>query len=301
MRCSLGPMKRWLTNIPVTLSLVGAIALGACTPEEVAPPPLPPDSASVVRGQQLAEGFGSCGFCHSMKGTVGQALSGGRVLNDMFGEVSGPNITLAESGIGQWSESDVRALFRAQKRPDGSLTYTSLHQGFEWLSDSDLTALIAYLRTRPANENVVERRAPSAIERNLSGYFYSAAEVHGYVPQISPSFRVEYGEYLANNVAGCARCHSKPAGLISSSEYLAGGQEIVIDGESKIAPNITSSKIAGVGDWSEADLKRYFASGATPSGREVDKRFCPVDFYASAGASEIDSVVAYIRSVPAID
>lgn len=277
------------------------LSLVACAPEEAPPPPLPGGSDSLARGQQLAEGFAACGFCHSMGGKPGAPLSGGRMMRDIFGDVAAPNITVADSGIGAWSESDVRSLLRSSKRADGTSLYSSFHKGFGWMSDADLTAVITFLRSSIAVDNTVERRDISFIERNTTGFFTSTAEVRGYVPQIAQSFRTEYGEYLTNSVAGCARCHSKVGGLFDSEQYLAGGDEISFDGESKTAPNITQSKVAGIGAWSDDNLKQYLVSGVTPAGREVDKRFCPVDFYQHAPSAEIDAVVAYLRTVPAID
>lgn len=296
-QCSLHPMQRW----PLTLIVLMTFVLGACSSDDVPPPPLPGSSASVGRGAQLAGGFAACGFCHSLQGKPGAPLSGGRTMSDMFGEVVGPNITVSPAGIGTWSESDVRTLLRANKRPDETYLYSWFHKGNEWMSDADLTALIAFLRSLPPVENVVERRDITWIERNTTGFFTAAAEVKGYVPQISPRFRLQYGEYLTNSVAGCDRCHATPGGTFGSSEYLAGGAEIVFDGETKTAPNITQSKGAGIGNWSEGDLTRYLRTGVTPAGREVDKRFCPVEFYQRATPEEIDSVVAYLRSVPVVE
>jgi cytochrome c553 len=222
-------------------------------------------------------------------------------MRDIYGDIAGSNITVSSSGIGEWHESDLKNLFRGNRRPDESEVYSTFHRGFEWMSDADLTALIAYLRSVPPTENVVERRELSFLDRNTTGFFRSKAEVKGYVPSIAPSFRAEYGQYVADNLAGCARCHSRPGGLFSSDDYLAGGQEISLDGESKVAPNITSSKTTGIGEWSEDDIKRYLSTGQAPSGRQVDKKFCPVEFYARASSADVDALVAYLRSVPAIE
>ena len=222
-------------------------------------------------------------------------------MRDAFGEVAGPNITVSPTGIGTWSESDIRTLMRANKRPDGTYLYSWFHKGNEWMSDADLTALIAYLRSVPAVDNAVERRDIWWIERNTIGFFTAAAEVKGYVPQIAPRFRAQYGEYLTNSVAGCNRCHATPGGTFGSDDPFNGGAEVTFDGETKVAPNISQSKIAGIGNWSEADLARYLRTGMTASGREVDKRFCPIEFYQRAAPEEIDSVVTYLRSLSVIE
>lgn len=290
-------MRRWLSSV----FFLCATLVGGCSSDEAPPPPLPSDTSSVARGKQLAEGLGSCGFCHSINGKPGSALTGGRSMSDVFGDVAGPNITVAQSGIGSWTEVDVRTLIRSNKRPDGSYLYSSFHKGLEWTSDSDLTAIIAYLRSLPAVENEVERREIGYIGRNTTGFFTSVAEVMGYVPRISESFRLEYGEYLTNSVAGCDRCHSRSGGTFSSDEFMAGGEEVSFDGEVKVAPNITQSKETGIGNWSAEDIATYLRTGRTPAGRMVDTRFCPIEFYQRATPQEIESVVAYLRTVPAIE
>ena len=169
------------------------------------------------------------------------------------------------------------------------------------MPDSDVTAIISYLRSIPPVENQVERREIGFIGRNTTGFFTSVAEVMGYVPRISESFRVEYGEYLTNSVAGCDRCHSRSGGTFNSDDFMAGGDEVSFDGETKVAPNITQSQENGIGKWSAEDLKTYLQTGKTPSGKMVDTRFCPVEFYQRASPAEIEAVVAYLRTIPAIE
>jgi cytochrome c553 len=285
------------------VAVAGVSFLVACgVPDPVLPPPPSVDlQAAAQRGHDIVTGLGACGFCHSLDGQTTSALSGGRQMRDKYGDVRGPNITLAKSGIGEWSEVALKAALRSSLRPDGSEFSAERHRGFEWLADADIAAITVYLRSLPAIENEVPQRSLSFIDRNTTGFFDSRVEVRGVIPSISPTFKAEFGQYLTDHVARCGSCHSKPGGIFSSEEYLAGGQEISFDGEEKLAPNITSSTSAGIGTWSEQALKDFLRSGRTPSGREVDSRFCPVQFYARAPQSQIESVVAYLRSVPAVN
>jgi mono/diheme cytochrome c family protein len=262
---------------------------------------LPITETTVLRGKELAEGFGACGFCHSSLGKPGQPLSGGRTFVDLYGEVPGPNITIADSGIGSWTEDNVRVLFRDNVRPDGEVLHSPLHKGFEWISDRDLTAVIAYLRMQPPAESSVERRGVSFFERYTTGFFRSKSGVTGYVPSLNPSFKTEYGQYLVDSIARCARCHSSSDTLFTDEDYMGGGREIEIDGHVKISPNISSSKTAGIGTWSEEDVKSYLLTGRTPQGKEIDPAFCPIEFYRQAPPSDIEAVVRYIRSIPAVE
>jgi len=278
------------------------LATGCGTPDPFVPVLPQADLGDATsRGDHLVNGLAACGFCHSIDGRAGSALSGGRVTRDIYGEVVGPNITSAETGLANWKEPDLRKALRSNVRPDGSEISSRPHRGFGWLADSDIAAITAYLRSLPPTENKVSERRLSFIDRNTSGFFESRLEVRGYIPSISPQFRVEYGEYLVDNVARCGSCHNKPDGWFSSEGYLAGGGEVSFDGESKQAPNITMSTSAGIGSWSEEALLNYLQSGRTPAGREVDSRYCPVGFYSRAPLDHLQSVVAYLRTVPAVD
>lgn len=270
-----------------------------CSSDDPIPPTLPTAEAPIARGQLLVEGLAACRFCHGGEG--GTSLGGGRLMGDRYGEVYAPNVTIAEQGIGDWSERDLVQLFRSYTRPDGVRISTAFHQGLEWLSDGDLAAIIAYLRTLPGSDNEVERREISFFARNTSGFSEGAPEVKGLVPRISPHFTVEYGGYLVDNVARCSSCHSDPGGLLSSEQYLAGGREVSFDGETTTAPNITASTTAGIGGWSDGALLHFMRSGQRPDGSMIDTRFCPTSSYARASASDLSAIVAYLRTVPAID
>jgi hypothetical protein len=69
----------------------------------------------------------------------------------------------------------------------------------------------------------------------------------------------------------------------------------------KVAPNITSSKTSGIGEWSEAQIKDFFHTGRTPNGKSVDPAFCPIEFYRRASPEAIEAAARYIRSIPATE
>lgn len=295
------PATRVVKGSLVSLVFVFAAIIGCSVPDYVFPPVIVGDSATAAqRGEALAKGFGACGFCHSADGLTTSPLAGGRLIQDKFGDVQGGNITFSSSGLGSWSDEDVRKVIRENIRPDGSEIASDAHKGLGWASDADVAAITLYLRSLPPVDHEVEKRSVSFIDRNTTGFFDTRIEVRGFIPEIRPSFKAEYGQYLTDSVARCGVCHSMPEGVFTSEQYFAGGKEISFNDEVKIAPNITQSATAGIGSWSEGDIKNFLLTGRTPQGREVDARFCPVRFYAQAPADQIDAVVTYLRSVPAI-
>ncbi len=280
-------------------ALIGAAIFLACSPVEAPVPPIPATPELALQGQVIVNGLGACGHCHSLAGEPGAPLSGGRKLRDEFGDIDAPNITLAKTGLGSWSEGDLIRVFRAYVKPDGSEVAPSFHSGVEWMSDVDLGAVMTYVRTLPPVESEIQPRSITWLDRNTVGFFDSKSEVRGFVPQIPRAFRVEYGQYLVDHVAHCGSCHSVPEGIISSSRYMAGGEDVWFDGEVKVAPNITASPESRLAGWSESDYRTFFASGRTPDGRQIDERFCPLKFYRRAPADELEAMIAYLRTIPA--
>ncbi len=276
--------------------------LAGCAPEDPINPPLPKTPETVARGEQIVNGLAACGFCHSLQGKVDSPLAGGRLLAAEEGGVRGPNITLARSGLHGWKEGDVVRLFRAHTRPDGSRLGMSAHGGFEWLSDYDVGAIIAYLRSIPGLERTIEREGEgTTIGLNPFSSSKGSREVKGYVPAILAKYPAAYGQYLADHQARCGVCHNTPSTVLTSEDYWGGGAEISFDGETKVAPNITSSKEVGIGEWSPEDLRAFLTSGRNPRGEMIDTRFCPIEFFAKAPSSDLEALVTYIRSVPGIE
>jgi mono/diheme cytochrome c family protein len=265
---------------------------------------VPPDPVAevakpevVARGKAIVNGLASCGFCHGAAPTPDSPLSGGRVFHDLYGPVVAPNITQADSALGQWSAAEMQQLFRSGTRPDGTQISNELHRGFAWMSDQDLNSVVTYLRTIKAEGEQQPRREVSFLDRNTKGFWESSREVRGYVPQLNRGFAVEYGKYLADNVANCSSCHDMPAGVLSSTQYLGGGTTVRIGDESKVAPGLTTSAEVGLGEWSEDQIVSYLQSGQTPSGRMVDRQFCPVGFYALADRSDLVAIAKFLKTV----
>jgi cytochrome c553 len=220
-------------------------------------------------------------------------------MADRYGEVRAPNITLGEGGLSGWQPSDLWSVFRKFRAPEDRPISRQLHSGFQWLSDYDLAAVVSYIRALKPAAGSTERRSISFIDRNTTGFLEASREVRGYVPSLSPQFKKEYGRYIADHVARCGVCHDSASDFFTQKSYWTGGRSIRFGEDEKLAPNISGSQVAGIGAWSEDDIKRFLVSGSTPDGRKIDKNFCPVNFYSQAPEEELIALALYIKSVPA--
>jgi hypothetical protein len=186
---------------------------------------------------------------------------------------------------------------RSAVNANGEPISREVHKGYEWMSDADLFAVVAYLKTLPPVAHTVKRRQLDFYDRNVTGFFDGTRSVRGHVPEIDRRFAAAYGQYLTDHVARCGSCHNTPAGVFSAEGYLSGGGEVSTAKGTKIAPGITGSEHDGIGGWSEAEIVRYLKSGRTPDGKLIDSDYCPVGFYALADDGDLGELARFIKSV----
>jgi mono/diheme cytochrome c family protein len=161
------------------------------------------------RGRMLVEGVVACGNCHTPLDAQGQPVAGralaGRLVEDnpAFRAVA-PNITPdPETGIGRWTDAQLAKAIREGIRPDGSLIGPPMPFAFyRGLSDTDLAAIIAYLRSVPAVTQTNEKSA------------YRIPLPPAYGPPVTSvtappeSDARAYGGYLAGPLGHCLDCQT---------------------------------------------------------------------------------------------
>lgn len=112
---------------------------------------------------------------------------------------------------------------------------------------------------------------------------------------------VERGAYLVNSVMVCHNCHTPrgPQGL-DLSRALSGGSQVFDEPAFKVSgSNITPDKDTGIGNWTDAELKRLLVGGVRPNGTRIAP-IMPTAFYTVLTVRDLDALTAYLRSVPAV-
>jgi hypothetical protein len=113
------------------------------------------------RGDYLVNGILTCGNCHSPKGPAGdtmqKAFSGGLSWDEPPFKVTATNITQdAETGIGNYSDAELKQVMRKGIKRNGVPVAMIMPSGFyEIMTERDLNAVIAYLRTIKPIRNTV--------------------------------------------------------------------------------------------------------------------------------------------------
>ncbi len=114
------------------------------------------------RGAYLMNGIVACGNCHNMRGPDGRfieggELAGGFVIAETMFTARVPNIPPdMATGIGAWSDAEIITAIRDGIRPDGTLIGPPMpFSQYRDMLDSDVKALVAYMRQVPAVSNKV--------------------------------------------------------------------------------------------------------------------------------------------------
>jgi mono/diheme cytochrome c family protein len=259
----------------------------------------------VARGQYIFALAGGCG-CHTAED--GPVNAGGRPLKTPYGTFYGTNITPDPThGIGKWTNRQVIDSIRLGVRPDGSvLSPVMPYPAFSGMTDEDVTALVAYLRSVPA---VARANQPHALSLPFVGLAMRAWRWlffdPGSAPARAPEAGVERGRYISEHVAHCQECHTPRTrtGTLDRSLYLAGNQA-GIDGE--VTPNITPEVKTGIGEWSEDEIVSLLQTGFRPNFDNVQGLMALViegvreGGYKDMTQEDALAVARYLKSVPPI-
>jgi mono/diheme cytochrome c family protein len=254
----------------------------------------------IKRGDYLVNGILTCGNCHSPKGPTGdipgKLFSGGLSWDEPPFKVTAPNMTQdKDTGIGAWTDAQIKTLMRTGILPNGVHIAMIMPTGFyHIMTDSDLNAVVAYLRTiKPISNKVADPvyNMPQA-EHVLPG---------GEKPYTDAmmSDKVKKGFYLAT-IAHCMECHTPmEKGMWQWDTRLgAGGFDFPGPWGVSTSRNITSSKTKGLGGWTDAEIKRAITTGVSKDGSHL-KPPMGFHYYATLTPDDLDAVVAYLRTVPA--
>ena len=247
---------------------------------------LPTDAASIEYGRHRAETL--CQGCH------GADLSG---IENWFsagplGTMDSANLTSGAGGIGGefTTEDYVRAIRHGIDR-EGKPIFMTAVVSTSHLSDEDLGAIIAYLKTVPPVDHKTNGRHFTPLANIL---FAAGALGNMPVEDVSHEVNVtapergatkEYGEYLVNT-NDCHVCHGP---------QLNGGSypDPTIK---KISPNLTPG--GELGFWTEAEFINTIRTGTTPGGHNLDPELMPWKYYGKFYDDELKAIWLYLQSLP---
>ncbi len=247
---------------------------------------LPTDAASIEFGKHRAETL--CEGCH------GADLSG---LNNWFsagplGTIDSANLTSGAGGVGsQFSTEDYVRAIRHGIGPDNKPIFMTAVVSTAHLSDQDLGAIIAYLKTIPPVDHKTNGRHFTPLARillaaGMLGKLPAEAVSHDvHVTAPAPGVTVDYGKYLVDT-NDCHVCHGP---------NLNGGPypDPTIK---KISPNLTPGGEPGF--WTEDQFINTIRTGTTPGGNKLNPDLMPWKIYSKFEDNELKAIWMYLQSLP---
>ncbi len=117
------------------------------------------------RGAYLVTAMARCGECHTPRNLFGAPKVDLRYAGTIDGPEGGtvPNITPdPKTGIGRWRSSEIAEYLHSGATPDGDfaggLMAEVIDDGLRYLDDTDIQAIVTYVRSVPPIEHKVERK-----------------------------------------------------------------------------------------------------------------------------------------------
>jgi mono/diheme cytochrome c family protein len=111
---------------------------------------------------------------------------------------------------------------------------------------------------------------------------------------------LEHGSYLVNTIMTCANCHSPkgPPDVVAGKDF-SGGLRFNEPPFDVTAPNITSDKATGIGNYSADDIKKTMLTGVRPNGIALAV-VMPTGFYGILTPGDLDAITVYLQSLKPI-
>lgn len=247
-----------------------------------APVAIPTGDAALTRGKYLYDSRG-CIDCHARDGAGRTFIDDGALV------IRGPNLTAGKAGIASaYSDLDWVRAIRHGVGPQGKPLLIMPSEDYAKLSDEDLGAMIAYIRSLPPVDGEPrELRLPLPVRFAYAvGIIKDASEKidHDYKPSQPQDGLIEQGAYVANM---CMGCHG---------EAFTGGKIPGGPPDWPAAANLTPVKGGAMQRYPDAtSFAAMLRSGRRPDGTAI--AVMPFESLAELNDDEVAAMYAYFRSL----
>lgn len=254
-----------------TLALAGC---GGDTPDRAVVQFQRVGQSAVAEGERLAKVLGCIG-CHQAD------LTGEDWSEPGFGRLWTSNLSRA---VPQYSDKELEQTIRGGARPSGAALWEMPSHLFSQLSDEDMAALIAFLRSKPPSGQAhpLPLFEEGARREMAAGSFRSSkdqvrAEGSQWPPDMGDGHAL--GRYIVR--ATCAECHRLD---------LRGGKP---HAKAQVRPDLRM-----VASYEPGDFRRLLRTGIAAGNREVGMMSeVARGRYKHLTDEELDAVYAYLRAV----
>jgi mono/diheme cytochrome c family protein len=269
------------------------------------------NSASAAAGDEVARGVylaqaADCTACHTAPG--GQAFAGGLPMTTPIGKVFTTNITPdTATGIGQYSEQDFARALRDGVAKDGRNLYPAMpYPSYVKLKDDDVAALYAYFMHGVAPVSQANKPTtmhwPLNMRWPLKLWNVVFLKKGSYQDKAEHDANWNRGAYLVQSLGHCGACHT-PRGLAYNEKALDEKGKAYLSGaplDGWYASDLTGSINAGLGRWSDQDLRTFFKSGASAHASAFGSMSDVINNSTqNLSDADIAAMTLYLKSLPA--
>jgi len=235
----------------------------------------------VARGKDISDGL--CGECHSRAGTLTGGYDLAVELQVPIGSFVAANLTPAGL-LKHWSDGEIFRAIRNGVDADGHWLTIMSYVRAGRLSDDDIKAVIAYIRSVPAAGNPT----PDPPDHmNMLGLAMLGAGmlpsgkpiITGHISGPSKGTTSQFGEYILS-YQDCRECHS---------ENLTGG----VPGQlAPLGPDLNLVK-----DWTLAGFTAAMRTGIDPNGHQISEQM-PWRSVGKMDDDELAAIYQYLTHMP---
>lgn len=235
----------------------------------------------IQRGQAIADGF--CASCHSKTGTLTGGSDIGKEFPVPIGSFVSSNLTPA-GPLKWWSDGEIFRAIRNGVDANGRWLIVMSLTNAGNLSDDDIQALIAYIRSTPAAG--AQTPDPPDEVSPLGVAMLGAGLLPGDKPVFTRAIKApakepteQYGEYIVS-YQDCRLCHG---------DNLAGGK----GGLAPLGPDLNLVK-----KWKREEFISTMRTGTDPNGHEIDGNQMPWQEIGKMDDVELGALHEYLVHLP---
>jgi mono/diheme cytochrome c family protein len=272
--------------LAVAVSSVSALTIAGMVKQHARSAPVPDLKVEatperIARGKALVDGF--CSACHSKTGTLTGGLDIGKDFPMPVGSFVSSNLTPAGQ-LKHWSDGEIFRAIRNGVDADGRWLALMSYTNAGKLSDNDIQALIAYIRSVPA---AGEQTPNPPDQLNLLGVVMLGADklpsgkpiITGSITAPPKGPTVQFGEYILS-YQDCSECHGRD---------LTGG----VPGQmGPLGPDLNLVK-----QWKLSEFIVTMRTGIDPGGHEFSKQM-PWRPIGRMDDEELAAVYEYLIHLP---
>lgn len=288
-------MKNWkkialaLVGVPILSAGAFASWVGLSTQQrlneeyQLAPVTFnPEETPDLELGQRIVAIRNGCVECH------GQDLGGQMVMdNPAMGRIYASNLTPAS--LNNWSDGEMGRAIRYGIGKDKQALILMPSHDYVHFSESDLAAVVAYLRAVPAVERVNQSSQLGPVAKTLLALNKAPLlpaeqlkDISSFSEKPTEDVSTAFGAYLAKTA--CMGCHGQD---------LKGGP--IPGGDPKWPPAADLSPTA-LSHWSESDFADALKTGVNPDKKKIAAPM-PINLTKQFSETEIKALWVYIQSL----